>query len=82
MAAILRSEQSFKPELVLEIEYDTTIGHAFPYVLSFCSAQQLTELWQFQNLTYFFTSWPSYLTFDQQHLQADVTYKATYVDQI
>ena len=30
----------------------------------------------------FFTSWPSYLTFDQQHLQADVTYKATYVDQI
>ena len=30
----------------------------------------------------FFSSWPSYLTFDQQLLQADVTYKATYVDQI
>ena len=28
-------------------------------------AQILTELWQFQYLTYFFTSWPSYLTFDQ-----------------
>ena len=31
---------------------------------------------------FFFTSWPSYLTFDQQHLQADVTYKATYMGQI
>ena len=29
-----------------------------------------------------FTSWPSYSTFHQQNLQADVTYKATYMDQI
>ena len=35
------------------------------------------KIWPF-----FFTSWPSYLTFDQQHLQADVTYKVTYMDQI
>ena len=27
-------------------------------------AQILKELWQFQNLTYFLTSWPNYLTFD------------------
>ena len=26
-------------------------------------ARKLTELWQFQNLTYFLTSWPSYLTY-------------------
>ena len=37
-------------------------------------------IWKFD--LFFFTSWPSYLTFDQQHLQADVMYKATYVDQI
>ena len=27
-------------------------------------ALKLTELWHFQNLTYFLTSWPRYLTFD------------------
>ena len=27
-------------------------------------AQKLTELWRFQNLTYFLTSWPDYLIFD------------------
>ena len=26
-------------------------------------AKKLTELWHFQNLTYFLTSWPSYLTY-------------------
>ena len=26
-------------------------------------ARKLTELWRFQNLTYFLTSWPSYLTY-------------------
>ena len=26
-------------------------------------AKKLTELWRFQNLTYFLTSWPSYLTY-------------------
>ena len=35
-------------------------------------AQILSELRQFQNLTYFCTSWPSYLTFDLVHLQDDV----------
>ena len=27
-------------------------------------AQKLTDLWHFQNLTYFLTSWPGYWTFD------------------
>ena len=44
-------------------------------------AQILTELWQFQDLTYFLTLWPSYLTFDQINLQDDVRYQATYMDQ-
>ena len=26
-------------------------------------AKKLTKLWQFQNLTYFLTSWPNYLTY-------------------
>ena len=42
----------------------------------------LTELWQFWDLTYFLTLWPSYLTFDIQNLQADVWYQAAYVDQV
>ena len=37
MAAILRFGRSFKPELVLEVEYNTNIGHAIPYILIFCS---------------------------------------------
>ena len=37
MVAILRFGRSFKPERVLEIEYNTIIGHAIPYILSFCS---------------------------------------------
>ena len=43
MTAILRSEQSFKPDLVLEIEYNTMIGHAIPYILSFYSTFQLNS---------------------------------------
>ena len=31
-------------------------------------AQKMTELWQFQNLIYLLTSWPSYLTFDLEKL--------------
>ena len=50
IAAILRSEQSFKPDLALEIEYNTTIGHTIPYILSFCS-------------TIYFNSWRSYGNF-------------------
>ena len=38
MAAILRFKQSFEPELVLEIVYNTNTGHAIPYILNFCSA--------------------------------------------
>ena len=32
-------------------------------------AQILTKLLQFQNLTYFLTLWPTYLTFDIETLQ-------------
>ena len=35
-------------------------------------AQILTKLLQFQNLTYFLTSWPTYLTFDLETLQNSV----------
>ena len=35
-------------------------------------AQILRELWLSQNLTYFLTSWPSYLTVDLQKLQGSV----------
>ena len=37
MAAILRSEQSIELEIVMENEYNTTIGHTIPHILSFCS---------------------------------------------
>ena len=37
MAAIFRSEQFIELEIVLEIEYNTTVGHAIPHILSFCS---------------------------------------------
>ena len=37
MAAILKFRRSFELELVLEVEYNTYLGHAHPYILSFCS---------------------------------------------
>ena len=83
MAAILRSGRSFKPELVLEVEYNTNIGHALPYILSFCSTFWLRNWQSYDNFKIwpmFYISWPSYLSFDQKHLQIDVTYEATYVD--
>ena len=36
MAAILRSGRSFKPKVLPEVESNTKIGHAIPYILSFC----------------------------------------------
>ena len=45
-------------------------------------AQIFTELWLFQNLTYFLISWPSYVTFDLQKLQHSVLRETTYVDQV
>ena len=57
MAAIWGFGLVFKPEVVtcyalhVELLFDVL-------------AQILRELWLFQNLTYFLTSWPSYLTFD------------------
>ena len=37
MAAILRFERVFKPEFVREVESNSKIGHAIPYILRFCS---------------------------------------------
>ena len=50
MAAILRSEQFIELKIVLEIEYNTTIGHAIPHILSFCS-------------TFYFNNWRRYGNF-------------------
>ena len=71
MAAILRPGRTFKPEVVPEFESYTKIGHAIFLhfdMLFDVLAQILTELWLFQNLTYFLISWPSYVTFDLQKL--------------
>ena len=35
MAAILRSERTFKPEVTPEVKSYFEIGHAIPYILSF-----------------------------------------------
>ena len=42
-------------------------------------AQILTKLLQFQNLAYFLTSWPTYLTFDIETLQTSALSQDTYV---
>ena len=42
-------------------------------------AQMLTKLLQFQLLTYFLTSWPTYLTFDLETLQTSVLIQDTSV---
>ena len=54
MAAILTPTQSFKLEDVLEIEYNTTIGHAIPYILSFSSTFLLNNWRSYGN----FKIWP------------------------
>ena len=37
MAAILKFERLFKPQVVPEVESYTEIGHVIPYILIFCS---------------------------------------------
>ena len=37
MAAILGFGRVFKPEVVPEVESNSKIGHAIPYILRFCS---------------------------------------------
>ena len=46
------------------------------------SSLNITELWLFQNLTYFFIFWPSYGTFVLQKLYGSVLRQTTYVDQV
>ena len=45
-------------------------------------AQILTELWQFQNLTYFLTSWPNYLTFDLHNKWVSSHDQVTHLGQV
>ena len=42
----------------------------------------LTELWLFQNLTYFLILWPSYGTFVLQTVWGSMLWQTTYVDQV
>ena len=44
-------------------------------------AKKLTELWRFQNLTYFLTSWPDYLTFDLYNKWVYTHYQDTHLGQ-
>ena len=84
MAAILRSGSVFlrgsQSESWLQ-RLDSQSNSLHFELLIDVLAQILSELRQFQNLTYFFTSWPSYLIFDLVNLQDDVQYHATYMDQ-
>ena len=45
-------------------------------------AQILAELWWFQNLTYFLTSWPNYLTFDLHNKWASSDDQDTHLVQV
>ena len=45
-------------------------------------AQKLTELWRFQNLTYFLTSWPIYLTLDLHNKWVSSPYQDTCMGQV
>ena len=48
--------------------------HALAYIL--------TELWQFQDFTYFLPSWPSYLTYDLEKLETWSHDMDTYLSQV
>ena len=60
MAAILSSRQTFSPEVIPGVEYTRKIAISISDILSFwlyALAQMLTEIYQFQNLTYFVAWW-------------------------
>ena len=60
MAAILSSRQNFLPEVIPEVEYTKKIAMTISDILSFlidALAWILTDICQFQNLTYFVTWW-------------------------
>ena len=52
----------------LSLHQDRTCHSLYFEILFDVLAEILTELWLFQILTYFLTSWPSYLTFDLEKL--------------
>ena len=45
-------------------------------------AKKLTELWQFQNLAYFLTWWPSFVTYLFVHVTCRNQWPSTYVDPV
>ena len=60
MTTTLSSQQKFSPEDMTEVEYTRKKAISISGILSFfmdALAQILTEICQFQNLTYFVTWW-------------------------
>ena len=74
---ILRSRQTFSSRVSPEGSYVNLIAKSIPWILSFWSTfylKKIAELGQFQNLAYFFTWWPSFVTyFCVTYLQEPVT---------
>ena len=58
MAAILRSRRSFKPEDLPEVESYMKIGHAYLYLMSFCSTFYLKNWRSYDNFKIWPTFWP------------------------
>ena len=58
MAAILRSRRSFKPEVLPEVESYMKIGHAYLYLMSFCSTFYLKNWRSYDNFKIWPTFWP------------------------
>ena len=63
--------------------YQDRLCHSLNFEILFdVLAQILTELWLFQNLTYFLIWWPNYGIFVRQKLQGSVLWQTIYVDQV
>ena len=58
MAAILRSRRSFKLEDLPEVESYMKIGHAYLYLMSFCSTFYLKNWRSYDNFKIWPTFWP------------------------
>ena len=58
MAAILRSRRSFKPEDLPEVESYMKIGHAYLYLMSFCSTFYLKNWRSYGDFKIWPTFWP------------------------
>ena len=85
MAAILRSRRSFKPEVLPEVESYMKIGHAYLYIMSFCSTFYLKNWRSYDNFKIWPTFWPRDLVIwplTYKKYTADVLDQIPYVDQV